>query len=87
MHKGMGGSILQQRLITTKQRLRELLNLLSFKLDHKDYVAAFTLIYNLRLGNSSSEEMIEIFKEVSRIEHEFSNYSTYEVIQGNKKSK
>ena len=86
MHKGMGGSILQQRLIIKKQRLRELLNLLSFKLDHKDYVAAFTLIYNLRLGNSSSEEMIEIFKEVSRIEYEFSNYSTYEVIQGEKKS-
>ena len=86
MHKGMGGSILQQRLITTKQRLRELLNLLSFKLDHRDYVTAFTLIYNLRLGNSSSEEMIEIFKEVSRIEHEFSNYSTYEVIRGDKKS-
>ncbi len=86
MHKGMGGSILQQRLITTKQRLRELLNLLSFKLDHKDYVAAFSLIYTLRLGNSSSEEMIEIFKEVSRIEYEFSNYSTYEVIQGGKKS-
>ena len=73
--------------ITKKQRLRELLNLLSFKLDHKDYVAAFSLdFYTLRLGNSSSEEMIEIFKEVSRIEYEFSNYSTYEVIQGGKKS-
>ena len=50
--------------ITKKQRLRELLNLLSFKLDQNDYVAAFSLIYRKKNGNSSSEEMIEIFKEV-----------------------
>ena len=33
-----------------KEKLKKLLNLLSFKLEHKDYVAAFGLIYGLKVG-------------------------------------
>ena len=46
-------------------KLERLLNLLSFKLDHKDYVASFSLIYDLELGDTSKEEMLEIFKKVA----------------------
>ena len=45
-------------------QLEKLLNLLSFKLDHKDYVAAFNLIYGLKLGDLTKEEVIYIFKKV-----------------------
>ena len=56
-----------------KEKLTKLLNLLSLKLKHKDYVAAFSLIYGLKLGNLSKEQNIEIFK-VAHLEHEFNNY-------------
>ena len=59
--------------------------MLSFKLKHKDYVAAFSLIYDLKLGNLSKEQNIETFKEVAHLEDEFNNYKKYSVIQGNKK--
>ena len=52
----------------SKEKLTKLLNLLSFKLKHKDYVAAFNLIYDLKLGNLSKEQNIEIFKEVAHLE-------------------
>tara|TARA_Y100001937_G_C7037534_1_gene293069 strand:+ start:66 stop:290 length:225 start_codon:yes stop_codon:yes gene_type:complete len=68
-----------------KEKLTKLLNLLSFKLKHKDYVAAFSLIYDLKLGNMSKEQTIEIFKEVAQFEHEFQNYKKFSVIQGSKK--
>ncbi len=68
-----------------KEKLIKLLNLLSFKLKHKDYVAAFSLIYDLKLGNISKEQNIEIFKEVAHLEYEFNNYKKFSVIQGNKK--
>ena len=55
-----------------KEKLKKLLNLLSFKLNHKNYVEAFSLIFSLRLGNLSQEEMIDIFKQVSKIEYELS---------------
>ena len=58
----------------SKEKLTKLLNLLSFKLKHKDYVAAFNLIYDLKLGNLSKEQNIEIFKEVAHLEYEFNNY-------------
>ena len=45
-----------------KDKLTKLLNLLSFKLKHKDYVAAFSLIYDLKLGSLSKEQNIKIFK-------------------------
>ena len=69
-----------------KEKLKKLLNLLSFKLKHKDYVAAFGLIYDLKLGNLSKEQNIEIFKEVAHLEHEFKNYKKFSVIQGSKKN-
>ena len=68
-----------------KEQLTKLLNLLSFKLDHKDYVSAFSLIYSLKLGDIPKEETIEIFKEVALIEHEFTNYKKFSVVQGSKK--
>jgi len=67
-----------------KEKLTKLLNLLSFKLKHKDYVAAFSLIYGLKLGNLSKEQNIEIFKEVAHLEHEFNNYKKFPVIQVSK---
>ena len=69
----------------SKEKLTKLLNLLSFKLNHKDYVAAFNLIYDLKLGNLSKEQNIEIFKEVAHLENEFNNYKKFSVIQGSKK--
>ena len=69
----------------SKEKLTKLLNLLSFKLNHKDYVAAFNLIYDLKLGNLSKEQNIEIFKEVAHLEYEFNNYKKFSVIQGSKK--
>ena len=68
-----------------REKLTKLLNLLSFKLEHKDYVAAFSLIYNLKLGNLSKEQNIKIFKEVAHLEYEFNNYKKFSVIQGSKK--
>jgi|TARA_E500000318_G_scaffold64579_1_gene59687 hypothetical protein len=68
-----------------KEKLTKLLNLLSFKLKHKDYVAAFSLIYDLQLGKLTKEQNIEIFKEVAHLEHEFKNYKKFSVIQGSKK--
>ena len=68
-----------------KEKLKKLLNLLSFKLKHKDYVSAFSLIYDLKLGNLSKEQNIEIFKEVAHLEYEFNNYKKFSVIKGNKK--
>mgnify|MGYP001373425125 CR=1 FL=1 len=68
----------------SKEKLTKLLNLLSFKLKHKDYVAAFNLIYDLKLGNLSKEQNIEIFKEVAHLEHEFNNYKKFSVIQVSK---
>ena len=67
-----------------KEKLTKLLNLLSFKLDHKDYVSAFSLIYSLKLGDISKEQTIEIFKEVAHLEYEFDNYKKFSVIQGSK---
>ena len=69
----------------SKEKLIKLLNLLSFKLKHKDYVAAFNLIFDLKLGNLSKEQNIEIFKEVAHLEHEVKNYKKFSVIQGSKK--
>ena len=68
-----------------KEKLKKLLNLLSFKLKHKDYVAAFSLIYDLKLGNLSKEQNIEIFKEVAHLEYEFNNYKKFSVIKGSKR--
>lgn len=72
-------------MLDNKIKLKKLLNLLSFKLGHKDYVAAFNLIYDLRLGNLNKEQTIKIFKEVALIEHEFKNYKKFSIIQGYKK--
>ena len=71
--------------MVNKEKLTKLLNLLSFKLKHKDYVAAFSLIYDLKLGSLSKEQNIKIFKEVAHLEHEFKNYKKFSVIQGDKK--
>ena len=68
-------------------KLERLLNLLSFKLDHKDYVASFSLIYDLELGDTSKEEMLKIFKKVAHYEHEFNDYKTFELINGGKDEK
>ena len=65
-----------------KEKLKKLLNLLSFKLNLKNYVEAFSLIFSLRLGNLSQEEMIDIFKQVSKIEYEFQQYKKFTVVQG-----
>jgi hypothetical protein len=62
--------------MNNKEKLTKLLNLLSFKLDHKDYVAAFSLIYDLKLGGLTKEQTIE--------EYEFDNYKKFSVIQGSK---
>lgn len=70
-----------------KEKLKKLLNLLSFKLNHKNYVEAFSLIFSLRLGNLSPEEMIHIFKQVSKIEYEFQQYKKFTVVQGSKDEK
>ena len=70
--------------MNNKEKLTKLLNLLSFKLDHKDYVAAFSLIYDLKLGDLTKEQTIEIFKEVAHLEYEFNNYKKFSVIQGSK---
>jgi hypothetical protein len=71
--------------MNTKEKLTKLLNLLSFKLKHKDYVAAFSLIYDLQLGKLTKEQNIEIFKEVAHLDHEFKNYKKFSVIHGSKK--
>ena len=68
-------------------QLEKLLNLLSFKLDHKDYVAAFNLIYDLKPGDLTKDEVIDIFKKVAHIEYEFGNYKTFEIIKGGKNKK
>ena len=68
-----------------KEKLTKLLNLLSFKLKHKDYVAAFSLIYDLKLGDISKEQTLEIFKEVAHLEYEFNDYKKFTVIKGSKK--
>ena len=70
-----------------KEKLKKLLNLLSFKLNHKNYVEAFSLIFSLRLGNLSQEEMIDIFKHVSKIEYEYQDYKKFTVVQGSKNEK
>ena len=67
-----------------KEKLTKLLNLLSFKLGHKDYVAAFSLIYDLKLGGLTKEQTIEIFQEVAQLEYEFDDYKKFSVIQGRK---
>ena len=67
-----------------KEQFTKLLNLLSFKLGHRDYVAAFSLIYDLKLGGLSKEQTIEIFKEVAHLEYEFNDYKKFSVIQGSK---
>ena len=72
-------------MFNNKIKLKKLLNLLSFKLDHKDYVAAFNLIYDLKLGNLNKEQTIKIFKEVALIEHEFKKNKKFSIIQGYKK--
>ena len=72
-------------MLKNKIKLKKLLNLLSFKLDHKDYVAAFNLIYDLKLGNLNKEQTIKIFKEVALIEYEFKSYKKFSIIQGYKK--
>ena len=74
-------------MLNNKIKLKKLLNLLSFKLDHKDYVAAFNLIYDLKLGNLNKEQTIKIFEEVALIEYEFKNYEKFSIIQGYKKDK
>lgn len=73
-------------MLNNKEKLKKLLNLLSFKLDHKDYVAAFSLIFDLKLGNLTKEQTIKIFKEVAQIDYEFKNYKMFSVIQGCKKN-
>ena len=72
---------------TKLYKLEKLLNLLSFKLDHKDYVVSFGLIYDLKLGDTSKEEMVEIFKKVAHYEHNFNHYKTFELIKGGKNKK
>ena len=66
-------------------KLIKLLNLLSFNLQHKDYVIVWSMIYDLKIGNLSKEEMIEVYKRVAHIEYEFKNYPTFSVIKGGKK--
>ena len=53
----------------SKEKLTKLLNLLSFKLKHKDYVAAFNLIYDLKLGNLSKEQNIENILSTTSFDH------------------
>ena len=67
------------------EKLIKLLNLLSFNLQHKDYVIVWSMIYDLKIGNLSKEEMIEVYKKVAHIEYEFKNYPTFSVIKGGKK--
>lgn len=67
------------------EKLITLLNLLSFNLQHKDYVTVWSMIYDLKIGNLSKEEMIEVYKRVAHIEYEFKNYPTFSVIKGGKK--
>lgn len=66
-------------------KLIKLLNLLSFSLQHKDYVIVWSMIYDLKIGNLSKEEMIEVYKRVAHIGYEFKNYPTFSVIKGGKK--
>lgn len=68
-----------------KELLKKLLNHLSFKLDHKDYVKAYSLIFDLKLGDIPKTDSIEIFKQVAHIENEYLNYKTFSVIRGDKK--
>ena len=68
-----------------QQKLSKLLNLLSFKLKHKNYVEAFSLIYDLQIGNLSKESTIQIFKDVAHTEQLSKNYKTFTVIDGCKK--
>lgn len=69
----------------TLEKFVKLLNLLSFNLQHKDYVRVWSMIYDLKIGNLSKEEMVKIYRRVAHIEYEFKNYSTYSVIKGGKK--
>ena len=73
--------------MNNKEKFTKLLNLLSFKLSHKDYVIAFSLIYDLKFGDLTKEQNIEIFKKVAHLENEFSDYQTFSVIQGSKKKR
>jgi|TARA_R100001443_G_scaffold40250_1_gene53681 hypothetical protein len=72
-------------MLDKKEKLKKLLNLLSFKLSHKNYVEAFSLIYDLKLGDISKEQTLEIFKEVAHLEYEFNDYKKFTVIKGSKK--
>lgn len=72
-------------LFKKKKLLKQLLNHLSFKLDHKDYVKAFSLIYDLKLGDITKTDSIEIFKQVAHLENEYQNYKTFSIIKGGKK--
>ena len=47
-------------MLDKKEKLKKLLNLLSFKLSHKNYVEAFSLIYDLKLGDVSKEQTLEL---------------------------
>ena len=69
----------------TLDKLIKLLNLLSFSLQHKDYVIVWSMIYDLKIGNLSKEEMIEVYKRVAHIGYKFKNYPTFSVIKGGKK--
>ena len=69
----------------TSEKLIRLLNLLSHNLQHRDYVRVWSMIYDLKIGNLSKEEMIEIYNRVAHIEYEFKNYPTFSVIKGGKK--
>jgi len=72
-------------MLDKKEKLKKLLNLLSFKLSHKNYVEAFSLIYDLKLGDISKEQTLELFKEVAHLEYEFNDYKKFTVIKGSKK--
>ena len=72
-------------MLDKKEKLKKLLNLLSFKLSHKNYVEAFSLIYDLKLGDISKEQTLEIFKEVAHLECEHTDYEKFTVIEGSKK--
>ena len=60
---------MNEMLKLKKRKLLKLLNHLSFKLDHRDYVKAYSLIFDLKLGDVPKTDSIEIFKQVAHIEN------------------
>ena len=69
----------------TSEKLIRLLNLLSHNLQHRDYVRVWSMIYDLKIGNLSKEELIQVYKKVAHIGYKFKNYPTFSIIKGGKK--